>query len=904
MRRLLLPLACLSIAAGCSESASTVPDASTVDVPTNTDVITPSDGATDAAVDAAPDPCEGEPAPREALRPTRLYLAPGARASVQVLLGRDRCSPLTLPVSSASATVATAGATSVAFVPGQATGSIEVTAVAQGETTVNVGNASVTVVVAPAGLPACPTGTAPATGTLMAGGEVRGATGTPLAQASVSLDARSTIVPATPVTVRCAEPLTLSGFTAISPAVRFDPAATRMIREARFTLPVDPTRVPSGYELQIELAYLSPGSSTPRVVPAADVHLTDDGRAVSFRAPRLGTWQAVVRDQLGARRRTRRFTYHAILGVSMGSAGAGMIGLRNPDRFDFVAPMGGPVDWNYLSHYIRTYHVAGFCTAAERAMNPSACEMGASVDRTPPVTDLFERRQTFEEWFFPDGTDGQGGNFDRYSYIQIFRDLTRMFGNAIVPSGMTGILPRGVPDTELTRSDSDRCSMPVTLMGWYDRRYNPDGSIPVVTFCDGQHAPNRQGLWDGGRGNFPMEVTLAVDVNRNGRRDRGEPVLEQFYEPFSDVGPDGVPSSMEPGYDPVTNPDPAGDDYDRQFNPAGTEGNYTRDEGEPFEDVGVDGVVCPTGQTCPYDVGEGNGRWDQNPGLARFLEVNPRRLVATMPAASLERLNIWADGGASDLFMFGTVSNHFVGGVAQRGQPVHYFNNFSPLGAERVSETSFPYDTIDWARVPSTVMLRYGQADPTSTEYLAGDGAHVGTIAQITNRLYSSLFWMSARWPGGDRRPARYSTEADNAGRCATGHFCTFDFTSERANRTGPVSVYLPPGYHDPENANVRYPVVYFLHGYGQQPQDLVATGLIVGNFMSSANLPSWRRPQKFIMVFPDGRCRPQDNCLRGTFYTDSTVGGAQMETYFLDLYDYIDRSYRVRMPEDVEVTE
>jgi predicted esterase len=118
------------------------------------------------------------------------------------------------------------------------------------------------------------------------------------------------------------------------------------------------------------------------------------------------------------------------------------------------------------------------------------------------------------------------------------------------------------------------------------------------------------------------------------------------------------------------------------------------------------------------------------------------------------------------------------------------------------------------------------------------------------------------------------------------------------------VSVYLPPGYHEPANRNLRYPVVFFLHGYGMEPQQLVATGLIVGNFMSGVSLPTWRRPQKFIMVFPDGRCRQPDGCIRGTFYTDSPVGNAQMERYFLDLYDHIDRSYRVRAPETLEVVE
>jgi hypothetical protein len=187
---------------------------------------------------------------------------------------------------------------------------------------------------------------------------------------------------------------------------------------------------------------------------------------------------------------------------------------------------------------------------------------------------------------------------------------------------------------------------------------------------------------------------------------------------------------------------------------------------------------------------------------------------------------------------------------------------------------------------------------------MAGDGAHVGTDAQITNRLFASLWWLQSRWPGGDRTMQRFDPGVDDAGRCAHGYSCTFTFTSERAHRSGPVSVALPPGYHEAASAGVRYPVVFVLHGYGQQPQNLVATGLLIGARMSGLTLPGWRRPQKYIMVFPDGRCRDGDGCLRGTFYTDSPVGNARMESYFLDLYDFIDRTYRVRAPEDVDGVE
>ncbi len=399
-----------------------------------------------------------------------------------------------------------------------------------------------------------------------------------------------------------------------------------------------------------------------------------------------------------------------------------------------------------------------------------------------------------------------------------------------------------------------------------------------------------------------MEITLAVDVNRNGRRDAGEPVLHQQNEPFRDVGTDGRPSTMETGYDAMANLDPAGDDYDRQFNPGGTEGNWLREEGEPYDDLGVDGVRCPSAGACMYDLGEGNGRYDTTTGAQRFLDVNPRNVVARAPAASLDRTEFWIDGGVRDLFLFGVVANHFAGAFAQRGYPLHYFNNFASIGAGRVPETDFPFMSIDWAHLPSHVMLRYGDLDAPEQALVNGDGGHVGTPAQITNRLYSALWWMAARWPGGDRAVAPFQFNRDDAGRCANGYACTFDFTSERARRTGPVSVYLPPGYHDPANAGVRYPVVFVLHGYGMDPQGLLPTGFLIGNYMVAPQYPEWQRPQKFIMVFPDGRCREGDGCLRGTFYTDSPVGNAQMESYFLDLYDFVDRTYRVKSPEEVEV--
>ena len=57
-------------------------------------------------------------------------------------------------------------------------------------------------------------------------------------------------------------------------------------------------------------------------------------------------------------------------------------------------------------------------------------------------------------------------------------------------------------------------------------------------------------------------------------------------------------------------------------------------------------------------------------------------------------------------------------------------------------------------------------------------------------------------------------------------------------------------------------------------------------------------RLAKAIIVYVDGQCRPNQDgtaeCLRGTFFADSPYpGGAQDESWWLDLMDYMDKNFR-----------
>ena len=139
---------------------------------------------------------------------------------------------------------------------------------------------------------------------------------------------------------------------------------------------------------------------------------------MTFYTSRLGTYQPIAREN-GPQLRERTFTFRGITGVSMGSGGAALIGMHNPDRFDFLGPLGGPVDWIHLLNYIRTWHIGGFCTEQRvRIDDPDGvCRTGERRTRTArDVDQRYEVAQDFEHWRYEDEWRGHGGTFDREEY--------------------------------------------------------------------------------------------------------------------------------------------------------------------------------------------------------------------------------------------------------------------------------------------------------------------------------------------------------------------------------------------------------------------------------------------------------------------------------------------------------
>jgi hypothetical protein len=891
---------------------------------------------------------------------THIVLAPGQTREIDVYVQPDICIPTKLSFrSDDESVVAAPKAETMDLLHARATLSLTGGSVGSTKLTATLPNsdgdvtAELNVEVMDPALPSCSGNGA---GNLGDGATVSGSGG--LAAASVGLQVGATKpnsgsflwhVDPFDVTIDCGSDQVPEGFTALGPAVTFGPATTILKREVPFAIPVNPAAMPDKAALRhVTVSYTGPRVNTPRVVPVANPRFEKSaaGWQLVFMAPWFGTYQAVVQTDGGTIKKTRHLTHRAIIGISMGGGGTAMFGLRNHDQFDVIAPLGGPVDWTHLLGYIYSNHIGGFLP------NDGTTPSGVAPMGEAPLP--YQHPSTFNQWWYEFPKAGNGGGFPRAEYVQIFRDLALMFGNPNSYNQLPGAenLPAGIspddptvvgdhpnrecavwvdpidghPDKEKQEEINDncpleRCKYTKVLQNYYDDEFNPLGTFPVITVCDGSPQDSTlspyANTWKPEGNNKPLELALAVDYNDNGTRDLDEPILRQGYEPYEDVGTDGLASASEPGYQAGSNEDPNGDDWHPQYNPLGKEGNTRWDEGEPYQDVGLDGVASTS--SSPYDFGEGNGNFDYSPGYRTFLERDSRTVLEQLPMgthakpfddAAMDRLDMWTDGGTRDLFNFAVDASALAGAWASRKRVVHYYTESQNIpGQNRNDSDDFAAGETDWAAVPSGVMLRYGKIDPVQQDIDTGSGQHVGTADEITRRLQTALYFIGQRWPDAPRTFDESSNTDPNpdAPNCEIVGGCDFDFTDSRG-RTGPVAINVPPGYAHVGNKDKRYPVIYLLHGYGQTPEDLKAAIVFLGNWMNFGGDSIATRLPKAIMVYVDGRCRPGDGeaeCIRGTFYTDSVRDkGPKMEGWFLELMDEIDKRYRTMPPSDIEWTQ
>lgn len=674
-------------------------------------------------------------------------------------------------------------------------------------------------------------------------------------------------------------------------------------------------------------------------------------------------------------------TTHAVLaGVSMGAIGTSQLAFSNPQRFDAVGMLGGPLDAAFFFRMLDDFTLGGFCPledvqrlVAEGSINDPA-KVDACRRRVKPIA--WEHDQHFNHWRFTTS----GSAFNRSLYLDLITDLTLGFGSLFHEAPGAPFAPPNVP-VDLVR-DATRasiCTSPIVVRGLFNAEYNPRGETPAITFCDGQPevwfcrpsetvvdfcsdarnvttplpiaqerafanafcqargegeavratrdtAPlmllNHAGATDRCReAPTPVKVLLAFDFNGNGRRDYGEPVLNNGKERFDDVGTDGCANALEDGQggcltSPVSGQgDANGDDYDADTNPNGTENDWLRQPGEPFKDFGLDGVPGTN------DVGEGNGTWDVSLGRRSMLANDARSRWKALSSRERARLDVLVDGGIRDVFNLGVMARQFFGAVrASRdaSRNVGAYRDFAEIPGMRDKKGAYAPWNQSWPRAPRDLAVYYGKDQPTDDDRVEGEGDHVGNGLQAVQRFFTLFNFAAATWPALPKPAAPPGSGIERE--------VVEWFDSKTLGAKREYGIVLPPGYELPENAEARYPVLVVLHGYGQEARDLSAITLISNAFTTDSDV----RLRPMIQVFPSGRCcfthesgardcREHDDqgrnfetlpgwkrgCVTGSFFVNSHgYDGRDALPYadaVLELMDHVNRTYRTLPTEDLE---
>ena len=458
--------------------------------------------------------------------------------------------------------------------------------------------------------------------------------------------------------------------------------------------------------------------------------------------------------------------FRAIGGVSMGGYGAMNIGLSHPGLFKTIAGLGGPLDMDYLLKSIEV-------------------DMLGDYDNPDP---------------YP----------NRDTLLDMIKDLSISFGNPVYYNPESTYYPPGVTNENARKT--------TVLLNFKDGTYNPDGTLPVITFTD-------PGPFDW------VEVLLGLDTNKNNKLDwlKAEPVIRQFHEPFADLNENGM-----------------------------------YDEGEPFNDFGLDGVDGTD------DLGEGDRLFTYNPHRANYLAQDPFTHAATMELTALQDLNLYIDAGTTDEFQFNIHAENFVDMVDSRGLLFRIENDF-PEDFPRVSHFNeqrvyvrYPGGHVGFDK--ENIGLSFARAKRGIREAIT-----------VANRFTTLFAFVSDHWPGGD-----YDTDPYELWRYPSKMGVTFFRNPSLGGKVMRFGIYLPPGYF--RSKTKYYPVLYLLGGY-----NMSIAGLANSYLKSALDLMILSGElQKMIIVIPEGMNYKNH---RGHFFVNQIdlERGDRFMDFFFDLVTYID---------------
>ncbi len=490
-----------------------------------------------------------------------------------------------------------------------------------------------------------------------------------------------------------------------------------------------------------------------------------------------------------------RRQFRALTGVSMGAYGAMNIGTKHADLFGTIAALGGPVDMRQLLRDM----VNDNLEVKPQTVIPLNVGDDFTFDHQEPYPGRDTRLSMIKDLVIAFGNPFLHHPDPSRQYLamdsepaHILRDDA--FGSFTLPAN-PGFLDGGDANQDGLRQTTETATQPVDVL------LLAGGSLLRI-------ASGATGVDVGGR--------MLADLNGDGVYDVGDGIVVNLSEPFTD-----------------------------------TNGNGVFDAGEPFSDVGLDGVAG-TG-----DYGENNGRFDYDPDRANWLAEDPLTRLEARSAADIGTQRIYMDVGTEDQFGFGKHYDNFVAMLESKGLVVDVRNDF-PGNCTQVPNLPQQY-----------LLVRYTgghvgipEADDVTDSLLHGD---VCGSLPIWQRLLTMISYMDSSFPNGFDGPGDLSiNDLDPRGDIMKTHVTAPSLgTNSGAAPDQPVLIYRPPAYF---HTNRSFPIVYILGGYGQAPEDFEQLGALFDLLILANQVQNM-----FVAVLPGAGGR------KASFYVNHRVPESQV---------------------------
>lgn len=496
-------------------------------------------------------------------------------------------------------------------------------------------------------------------------------------------------------------------------------------------------------------------------------------------------------------------TFRAIAGVSMGAYGAMNLGTKHPELFGTIASLGGPVDMTQLLRDSLDDNLE----VKPQTDLPRAVDDDFTFDHLPP---------------YP----------DRDTRITMFQDLSIAFGNPF--------LHHADPQRQYLASDSEPALLRIDdQFGAFEVLAEPRG------FLDGGDR-NKDGLRQSGEaaslpsdtallavGSLPTIVSGAAPVEVGGRH-----LADLDGDGIFDVGEGLVLNLAEPFEDSNGN---------RVFEPA---------LGERYSDSGLDGVAG-TG-----DFGEGNATFDYDPDRATWIDEDPFSRLAARDAAAIATQRMYMDVGTRDEFGFARHYENLIALLESKGLAV-------------ATEDGFDTNCADLPGPDDQFLLTRYDAGHIGVDAVDPDGLLDGNVCgedTVWQRILNMMGYLNESFPDGVLGPGSGGDlpdldlddldfdlpNLDVTGKVSSVSIASAALATGGAAPTRRVVVYRPPAFF---RSDETFPVVYFLGGYGQEPEDFRRIGVLLDGLILTGQM------QNMFFVF-----LPGDGGRKGSFYVNHRV--------------------------------